>query len=120
MSRVVIRIRIVGLFLLLALLSGCSSAVDVGELRGMVGDEPVVLLSTSSCGYCRKLRADLHGWGVEYADFDVETEEDGMRAFALANGRGVPILLIGDKLLHGYSADRAHALLLAARLLPQS
>ena len=120
MSRVVIRIRIVGLFLLLALLSGCSSAVDVGELRGMVGDEPVVLLSTSSCGYCRKLMADLRGWGVEYADFDVETEAYGMRAFALANGRGVPILLIGDKLLYGYSPDRAHELLLAARLLPQS
>ena len=33
------------------------------ELRAEIGDAPVVLLSTSTCGYCKRLRADLRRVG---------------------------------------------------------
>ncbi len=108
--------RLAGLVLLLALLSACSSQANMTDVRAMIGDAPVVLLSTSTCGYCKKLRADLSDWGVDYVDVDVESDQNGQRLYALVNGRGVPILLIGDEIVHGYSPTRSRGLLVAADL----
>ena len=87
-------------------------------LREQIGDDPVIMLSTSTCGYCKKMRADLADWNVEYLDIDVETDEKGQFAFEKLEGRGVPILLVGERTVHGYSPERAHALLSAADLIP--
>jgi glutaredoxin len=103
-----------------AMLGACTQRVDMADLRDAVGDAPVVLLSTSSCGYCRQLRADLSDWGVDYVDVDVERESNGRRAYDLVNGRGVPILLVGDAVVHGYAPDRSRELLAAASLIPDS
>jgi glutaredoxin len=113
-------LRVLVLAVGVALLGACTQRVDLSELRDAVGDAPVVLLSTSTCGYCRKLRADLSGWGVDYVDVDVERERTGRRAYDLVNGRGVPILLVGDSVVQGYAPERSRALLAAARLLPDS
>jgi glutaredoxin len=113
-------LRSIGLALVLAGLSACSQDVDMRELRTEIGDAPVVLLSTSTCGYCKRLRADLRQWGVDFDDIDVESNEAGERAYREVNGRGVPILVIGDSVLHGYSPKRSRALLVAANLMPDS
>ncbi|MEP6882112.1 MAG: glutaredoxin family protein [Dokdonella sp.] len=111
-------LRFTGLALFMALLSACSSQADMAEVRAAIGDAPVVLLSTSTCGYCKRLRADLADWGVEYVDVDVESDRKGQLAYDLVNGRGVPILLVGDTVVHGYSPDRSRELLVAANLVP--
>lgn len=112
-------VRAIGLALLPALLAACSPGVDTGALRALVGDAPVVMLSTTTCGYCKRLRADLHEWGVAYDDLDVESNPLAQRAFHEAGGRGVPILVVGDSVVHGYSPARARELLRAADLLPE-
>ncbi|HET9033478.1 MAG TPA: glutaredoxin family protein [Dokdonella sp.] len=116
MRRINMRGRLPGLAMLLALLSACSNQADIAEVRTMIGDAPVLMLSTSTCGYCKKLRADLSDWGVEYVDVNVETDRNGQRLFGLVNGRGVPVLLIGDEIVHGYSPTRSRKLLVAANL----
>ena len=120
MRRIDIPARLAGLILALTLLSACSSQVDLTDVRAMIGDAPVVLLSTSTCGYCRKLRADLSDWGVDYVDVDVESDRNGQRLYDLVNGRGVPILLIGDEIIHGYSPTRSRGLLVAANLTSET
>ena len=111
------KIRIALLILAFTLIAGCSTGVDVAGVRGSFGDFDVVLLSTSTCGYCKKLRADLAEWGVDYVDIDIESERKGRDAYEQLNGRGVPILLIGDQVVHGYSPKRSRALMVAANLL---
>ena len=96
----------------LFVLAGCGR--DPAALRAEVGSAPVVLLSTAWCGYCRKLRGDLAGWGVAYDELDVEKSPEGRNAYELVGGRGVPILLIGDEVVHGYSPQRARELIAAA------
>ena len=93
-------------------LAGCGR--DPAALRAEVGSAPVVLLSTAWCGYCRKLRGDLAEWGVAYDEHDVETSEAGRNAYSMVGGRGVPILLVGDEVVHGYSPQRARELIAAA------
>lgn len=96
----------------LFVLAGCGR--DPAALRAEVGSAKVVLLSTAWCGYCRKLRGDLASWGITYDEFDVEKSQEGRNAYALVGGRGVPILLIGDEVVHGYSPQRARDLIAAA------
>lgn len=113
-------LRVVVLAPILALLAACSQDVDMASLREEIGSAPVVMLTTSSCGYCRKLRADLGNWNVEFHDIDVERSSMGQRAYEMLEGRGVPILLVGERTVHGYDPERAHALLSAANLIPDS
>jgi mycoredoxin len=113
-------IRSVALAAILALLPACMQEVDMTDLRKEIGGDPVVMLSTSTCGYCKKLRADLASWNVEFRDIDVERSRNGQRAYEMLNGRGVPILLVGDRTVHGYAPERARALLAAAELIAES
>ena len=70
--------RAVLIVLLIALIGGCErSPVNHVALRAVVGSEPVVLLSATWCGYCRKLRSDLNAWNVPFRELDVETSEAG-------------------------------------------
>ncbi len=102
-------------------LTACTrqAPVDMTVVRTEIGAKPVVLLSASWCGYCRKLRGDLKQWGVAFDEYDVEDSREGSRAYHLLHGSGVPILLINEKPIHGYMPQRARALLAAASLLPK-
>lgn len=113
-------IRAVAMTTMLALLSACAQDVDMASLRARIGDDSVIMLSTSTCGYCRQLRTDLAAWNIEYRDIDVEKSRDGQFAYESLEGRGVPILLVGDRTVHGYSPQRTRALLAAAGLMPES
>lgn len=113
-------LRCTGLAIALAFLAACSGQADMAEVRAAIGDAPVVLLSTSTCGYCKKLRADFADWGVDYVDVDVESDPNGQRVFEMVNGRGVPVVVIGDSVVHGYSPDRTRELLAVADLIPDS
>jgi glutaredoxin len=110
--------RVCLLLLLCIGIAACSSKVDQSELRKEVGSAPVVLLSTAWCGYCKKLRSSLREWGVAFEEIDVERSAKGQRAYHMLNGRGVPILLIGEDAVHGYSPNKARELLFAAGLMP--
>ena len=111
-------LRAIALGLVLVCLAGCTQEIDIAEVRAEIGDDPVIMLSTSTCGYCEQMRADLEEWNVDYVDIDVEADWKGQQAFEMLEGRGVPILLVGEKTVHGYSPERAHALLTDAELIP--
>jgi len=70
------------------------------------GDSDVVLYSTQRCGYCRQARALLAYHKVDYVEKDVEVSLRAQEEFRALNGRGVPVLVIGEEVLHGYSQQR--------------
>ena len=108
------------MLLLVALISSCDrNVVDHAALRALVGTEPVVLLSASWCGYCRKLRSDLVEWKVPFRELDVETNVAGENAYRLLNGRSIPVLLVDSHVQRGYSRNETQRLLKNAGLLPK-
>jgi glutaredoxin len=111
-------IRALALAMILGLLSACTKDIDMVDLREQIGDDPVIMLSTSTCGYCKKLRADLADWNVEFRAIDVESNRLGQIAYDRLEGRGVPIVLVGDRTVPCYCPERARALLTAADLIP--
>ncbi len=114
-------LRILVVLALVACLAACAPSGKVApDVRAAVGNSPVVLLSASWCGYCQRARTDFRAWGVQFREFDVETSDAGRRAYALLGERFVPILLIGDRQLRGYSSAVVRAALADAGALPRN
>lgn len=89
--------------------NGVGGAVD--QARSLVGSERVILFSATWCGYCDRLRADLKSRHVAFAERDVESSAAVHKAWKLLGGRGVPVTLVGDTIIHGYQPERVRAAL---------
>ena len=72
-----------------------DSAVDTG------GD--VVMYATSWCGYCRQAREYFRAKGIEYTEYDIETNRIANMEHKDLGGRGVPLILVGKKRMSGFS-----------------
>jgi glutaredoxin len=100
------------LFLVVVYWSG-GGTTAAADPRSTTGDDGVVLLSASWCGYCDRLRGELGDAGVPFREIDVETTAEGRDAFDALNGRGVPVTVIGQEVVHGYDVSRLEELLQA-------
>lgn len=74
------------------------------ERRAKVeGRKPVVMYSASWCGVCKRAMAYFKAKDIPYQDYDVENSAKGRADFKRLGGRGVPIILVGDARMNGYS-----------------
>lgn len=71
----------------------------------------VTLYGTTWCGYCRKVRALLRRHDIPFNDLDIEKNQTAARAFQLLGGRGVPVVTVGDRIVHGFNYSRLRKLL---------
>jgi len=62
----------------------------------------VVLYSTQSCGYCRKARELMTEKNIPYAEYDIEKSPVYRARWAELGGRGVPVLVVNNNVIHGY------------------
>jgi mycoredoxin len=74
----------------------------VAEARVVVGSDRVVLFSAEWCGYCDRLRSDLTSAGIAFSELDIEASSLTHGAWETLGGRGVPVTLVGDDIVHGY------------------
>jgi glutaredoxin len=61
----------------------------------------VIVLTASWCGYCLSLRHHLTEMGIHYTDMDVEKTTEGAWAMTAVRARGVPVTIVGDKVIRG-------------------
>lgn len=75
------------------------------------GPADIVLYGTEGCGYCRRARQHLVSRQIPYVNKDVQHDRQAESEFRALRGRGVPLILLGDQKLVGFSAatfDRAY------------
>lgn len=76
------------------------------------GSKDVVLYRSGGCPECESLRLRLRNHNVPHVERDVRNSLDGMLGWwALGRGRGVPLSVIGEKVVYGYDLDRFDAAL---------
>lgn len=68
--------------------------------------EKVVIYTTQRCGYCKKAKQFLRHKRINFSEYDVETSKKGQRDYKKLKGRGVPIILVGDQRMNGFSEGR--------------
>ena len=64
----------------------------------------VVLYSTSWCGYCKQAAAHFRRQGIPFSERDIEKSASAAREFRRLEGRGVPVILVGDRRMNGFDA----------------
>ncbi|MFK7885227.1 MAG: glutaredoxin family protein [Gammaproteobacteria bacterium] len=99
-------IVLIGLFLVAL---NWQSVFD--RLRGAVAYDaalagPVVVFSTEWCGYCKKTKHFLNTHDIPYDERDIEQSDAAREAFTRLGGNGVPLVLVGNQIIHGYSLGK--------------
>jgi glutaredoxin len=65
--------------------------------------QQVTLYSTSWCSYCAKARSYFQQAGVAVIEQDIERSAAAHHRFKQLGGSGVPLIVIDDKVLHGFN-----------------
>jgi len=71
----------------------------------------VRMFTTSWCSVCKRAKAWFDYKGIAYTEYDVERSDIGRSEYRRLKGKGVPIILIGDQRMDGFSEARAEAML---------
>lgn len=95
-----------GLYVLLDQQSGRGS---VGAAHGAQPD--VVMYASSWCGYCAKARTFFAHHGIDYVELDVERDSEAAQINQRLGGGGVPTILVGEALVHGFDERKLADLL---------
>ena len=90
---------------------------QISEVPAESASAQVTMFTTSWCGYCKRARAYLNKLGIPFVEYDVERDAFGKREYDKLNGRGVPVILVGNQRMNGFSAPSLEKLLRNAGLL---
>jgi glutaredoxin len=63
----------------------------------------VVIYSTSWCGHCKAAKKYFKRKGIKFTDYDIEKSGIGKRQYKKMGAKGVPVILVGDKRMNGFS-----------------
>jgi len=66
----------------------------------------IVIYTTETCPYCRKLRAYLDEQKIPYTDRNIYKTASGIMGFWILRGRGVPVSTIGPDIVYGYDVRK--------------
>lgn len=69
------------------------------------GKPEIIIYTTSWCGYCKKAKAYFSANKLAYKEHDIEKDRFAKRQYDRIGGRGVPVILVGDQRLNGFSQD---------------
>ena len=79
------------------------------EVAVATGVQPqVTLYATEWCGYCAATRKLFEQKGIVYTELDIEKTTAGYDGFKKLGGSGVPVIVIDDKVIHGYDERAIH------------
>ncbi len=65
----------------------------------------VVMYSAEWCGVCKKAARYFRQKGIGFTELDIEKSDKAAREFKRLGGRGVPVILVGDQRMNGFSAS---------------
>ena len=63
----------------------------------------VILYGATWCGYCTKARRYFQANNIPFEDYDIESSASAKSEYDALNGKGVPLILVGDNLMNGFS-----------------
>jgi glutaredoxin len=72
-----------------------SSHINIGK--------KVIIYTTSRCGYCKKAKRHFKEKRIRYKEMNIENSKNAKRQFEKMKGTGVPIILVGNKRMNGFS-----------------
>lgn len=97
-----------------------TKAVTVKRADSLPTDnDNIILYSSSRCDRCDDARAHFERSGIAYVEHDVQRSKQGKADYQTLGSPGVPILLIGDQRMNGWSESRFKRLYADFKHLPE-
>jgi glutaredoxin len=93
------------------------SSVGSGAPTGAgnaIAKPAVKMYMTDWCPYCRKAKEYFGRNGIAYTELDIEKSSAAKAEYRALGGRGVPVILVGDRRMNGFSEESMVQLLKAA------
>ena len=78
------------------------AAADSAQQKTQGAQPLVVLYAAEWCGYCKATKRFFDANGIVYTELDVEKTTEGREGHKKLGGRGVPLVVIGDDVIHGF------------------
>ena len=87
--------------------AGIGPADETAVSPPMAVPQPkrVVMYGAQWCGYCKQARSYFASHNVPYTEHDVDRDPKARREFERLGGGGVPLILVGEARLRGFSED---------------
>jgi glutaredoxin-like YruB-family protein len=63
----------------------------------------VTMYSTDWCPHCKNAKKYFESKGIRYTEYNVETSETGRKEYEALGGGGVPVIVVGSKVMRGFS-----------------
>lgn len=76
----------------------------------------VRMFVTQACPYCKKAKAYLNQRGTPFEELDIERSQRAKAEYDRLGGKGVPLTVVGEQRLNGFSADGLEQMLKEAGL----
>ncbi|HEX5057516.1 MAG TPA: glutaredoxin family protein [Gammaproteobacteria bacterium] len=64
----------------------------------------VVMYSAEWCGVCKRAKQYFAEKHISYTDYDIDTNPKGKADYEKLDARGVPVILVGNRRMNGFSA----------------
>jgi glutaredoxin len=72
----------------------------------------VVIFTTAECPYCKQAKQYFAHKGIPYREINIDMPGTGAQEYRKYGGTGsVPLIVVGDKTVHGFSAEELDRLL---------
>ena len=78
------------------------------------GKPAVKMYATDWCPYCKQAREYFARNGIPYVELDIEKSESARTEHKSIGGRGIPVILVGNERMNGFSEQRMAQMLKAA------
>lgn len=79
---------------------------DFFERPKAVSAKQVTMYSAAWCGVCKRAKAYFQQKRIPFKEYDIDTSEKAKRDFRKLGGKGVPVILVGNQRMNGFSAGR--------------
>jgi len=75
-----------------------------------LGKQSVIMYGAAWCGVCKKAKQYFKKNNIPYKEYDIDKSSKGRRDYKKLNGNGVPIILVGNQRMDGFTPRRFQAL----------
>ena len=77
-----------------------------------MADKKVIVYSTPTCPYCKRVKDYLTQKGVSFSDYNVaEDREKAKEMIDKSKQMGVPVIVVGDDVVVGFNQAKLDSLL---------
>ncbi len=74
----------------------------------------VTIFTIQGCGYCKAAKRHFQQQDIAYKEYDIQRSDEARRKYQRQGATGVPVILVGDRRLNGFSAEAFDRLYTAA------